>query len=304
MWCEDVPRVGEVIRPPGNDPVPEGDVFAKPQLSTRESDRSHEVQQRVFHLLVARLAVVSLAPAAVAAWAVTPIVGAGLGVAFLAWDLWRVRQAAIVGTPGELAFHPANRADYPWLDHEGFRTHLTELHDLGFHPIADCTVTFPGAPEGFARVLVDPQARIYAEVNQIRSGNEAHPVVTTFASVLSEGWSLASTTREVIPTTYAFMCAPKACWSSHPDAPLSDLLRIHVERRERMCRDLILSVGGAGTMEDYVALELARHDERRALVRSVNVPRAILRGLRCERRPQREWLGGYRPSVVLPGSAL
>jgi hypothetical protein len=266
-----------------------------------ESDRCGEVQQRVFHLLIARLAVVSLAPAAVAAWAIGPIAGVGLGIAFLGWDLWRVRQAAIVGMPEAMTFIPASRTDYPWLDHNGFREQLTELQTLGFHPIADCTVTFPGAPEGFARVLLNPQERVYAEVNQIRAGKDLTPVVTTFASTLSDGWSLATTTREVLPTTYAFMCTRKACWSSHPEAAPANLLRIHLERRERMCRDLILSVGGAGTMDDYVAGEQSRHDERRQLVRSVNVPRAILRGLKCERRPQREWLGGYRPSVILPG---
>ena len=91
---------------------------------------------------------------------------------------------------------PTTPSDHPWLDGDAFREDLQELAALGFLPIADYSVVYPGAPRGFARVFVDPGRRVFAEVNQRRPGATVLPGATTFESVLTDGWSLQSTTRE------------------------------------------------------------------------------------------------------------
>ncbi len=269
-------------------------------LNFRDSstDGMDAVTTRVFHLLCARLALVSLAPAAVAFWAVGPLVGIAVGAAILVWDIWRVRQAVISVVPETMQFVPAKRSDHQWIDDAGFRTHLAELQALGFHPLADFHPTYPGAPKAFGRALVHPQARVYAEVNQVKDGSTPMPVVTVLTTPLTDGWSLTTTTREIVPTIYAFMRAPRAVWKCAPQMTIDAVFRDHVEQRRRLCHDRGLSIAGDGTMEGYVAAQTAQHADRFATVRSVNIVRAIANGLACERRPVREWHGGVPPTVT------
>lgn len=248
---------------------------------------------RVFHPLLARIGLVAIAPAGVALWAFGLVAATGVGAGLVALELWRVRHAVLRGTPAEVDFVPTSPTDHPWIDGEAFKHELQQLEELGFHAIADYAVIYPGAPRGFARVLIHPAQRVYAEVNQVKQGRTPLPVATTFESALTDGWSVQSTTREPMPVAYAFMRSPKAIWRSRPGAELPELLGDHLELRHRVCRDLGVRPSGEGTVDGYFAVQRENHRRRATAVCETNVVTGIARGLRCERSARREWLGDY-----------
>lgn len=250
--------------------------------------------QRVFHQLVVRLFLMAAVPAAVTGWLFGPIPGAAVGVVLITVELLRVRRAVLAGMPAELTFVPARPADYPWLDAEGFKFELEALAALGFHPVGDYTITYPGAPQAFARALLNAQYRVYAEVSQVKQEGVILPAATTLQSVLSDGWTVQTSGREVMPVSMAFMRSPRAVWRAHPEAEPADLLEDHLELRHRMLVDLGLELEGEGTLEGYFAVQQLGHETRVEAVRHTNILRGILRGLRCERTGGTEWLGKYR----------
>jgi hypothetical protein len=248
---------------------------------------------RVFHPLLLRIVLVAIVPAAVVLWAFGAPAATCTGTVLAALELWRVRRAIRRGTPAEVAFVPTTPSDHPWLDGDAFREDLQELAALGFLPIADYSVVYPGAPRGFARVFVDPGRRVFAEVNQLRQGATVLPVATTFESVLTDGWSLQSTTREPMAVEYAFMRSPRSIWRSLPDAGLADLLEDHLALREGVCDDLGLSAAGDGTLEGYFTVQRENQRRRAVAARGTNIVSGIARGVGCERHARHEWLGDY-----------
>ena len=251
------------------------------------------VPSRVFQPLLARIGMIAVVPAAVI-WAVAGPVAALIGGAgLLAVELWRIRRAVTSGMPERLEFVPSHPADHPWVDTEGFRRELEALAAVGFHPVADYQVVFPGAPDGLARLLINPAARVYAEVNQTRRGARSTPVATTLISTMSDGWSLQTSSREPMPLTVAFMRTPRAMWRCLPQAPPQDLLRDHLALREEAVRNLQVSVAGDGTLSGFFAIQQIEHQARRAAVLETNLLRGLARGVACERSAPMQWLGDY-----------
>jgi hypothetical protein len=252
---------------------------------------------RVFHPLVLRVALVTLIPAGVGVWVGGWWVGAATALVLLAMELRRVRRAVLSGMPAAVEFQPTRPADHPWLDDEGFRSELAALQSLGFLPIADYRVAYPGAPDGFARVLVHPGHRVYAEVNQLRKGAVQTPVATALQSVMDDGWSLQTSSQEPFAVTAALVRPRRSVWRSRPGAAPADLLDDHLALRERMCRDLGIRVGGEGTVDGWFAVQRDGHREQADALRRVNIVMGILRGLRCERSARTEWMGDYSRSA-------
>jgi hypothetical protein len=154
-------------------------------------------------------------------------------------------------------------------------------------------------------VLVNADARVYAEVSQSRGAGRTLPVATTLVSVLGEGWTLQTTSRGPSPIAVAFMRTPRAMWRSLPGATPQDLLADHLELRERATRDLGMGVGGDGSLTGWFTQQQIDHQARRAALVATNVVRGIARGIACERCTPTEWLGEYaripaRPAAVEP----
>jgi hypothetical protein len=222
-----------------------------------------------------------------------PLAAACVAVGVLATELWRVRTLVVAGVPPDLEFVPSYPSEHPWLDEAGFRCELVALAELGFQPLADYSITYPGAPDGFARVLVNPSMRVYAEVNQVRQGAQTVEVATQFVSSMEKGWSLQTSGREAMPVAVAFMRAPRALWRSIPGVSLAELLDDHVRLRARLCRDLAIHIGADGTIEAYFEAQRTDHRARAEALRHTNVITGIIRGLRGERTRTEEWLGEY-----------
>ena len=238
------------------------------------------------------------APAGVTFWALGPLAATGAAAAVAGLELWRVRAAVRSGMPDALAFVPSRPADHPWLDVDGFRDELNALESCAFRPLADYSIAYPNAPTGLGRVLVHTDARVYAEVNQVRDRGRVTPVATTLTSRLDDGWSLQTTCQEPLPVAVAFMQAGRTVWRSLPGATAAELLADHLELREHLCADLGVDVSANGTLDDYFAAQQAAHDTRREALRSTNVLSGIARGIATERRPRHQWLGDYRPSQL------
>jgi len=251
------------------------------------------VPSRVFQPLLVRIGLIAIVPATVI-WAVAgPLVALIGGAGLLAAELWRIRRAVTLGTPDRLEFVPSRPADHPWVDTEAFRRELEALAELAFHPVADYQVVYPGAPDGLARVLVSPEAQVYAEVSQTRSGAHPTPVATTLISAMSDGWSLQTSSREPMPLRVAFMQRPRAMWRSLPQAAPQELLSDHLALRERAARDLQVSAGGDGTLNGFFALKQIEHQACRAALLETNIFRGLARGVACERKAPTQWLGDY-----------
>lgn len=252
-------------------------------------------QQRLFHQLAARAGCLTAAPAGVALWAFGPVAAVSAGAAVTGLELWRVRAAIRSGIPEALTFSPSRPVDHPWLDADAFHHDLSALETLGFLPVADYTIVYPKAPTGLARVLVHTDQCVYAEVNQVRRKGQATPVTTTLTSLLDDGWSLQTTSREPLPVAVAFMQTKRLLWRSLPGAPVAELLDDHTDLRTQMCADLGLGIRGDGTLEPYFELQTHSHEARRDALHHTNVVTGIARGIAAERHPRREWFGEYQP---------
>lgn len=248
---------------------------------------------RVFQPLVTRIGLIASVPSAVIWSFAGPVAALVAGALLVIAELWRIRRAVTVGMPDRIEFAPARPADHSWIDTDAFRRELEALAELGFSPVADYQVVYPGAPDGLARVLVNADARVYAEVSQTRTGARATPVATSLTSVMSDGWSLQTSSREPSPVAVAFMQTPRGMWRSLPRATPQDLLADHIELRERAACDLGVGVGGDGSLNGYFTLQQIDHQARRATLLATNVVRGLLRGLACERKMPSQWLGEY-----------
>jgi hypothetical protein len=248
---------------------------------------------RVFHPLLIRIGLIAAVPAAVI-WAIAgPVPALVAGALLQMAELWRIRRAVTVGMPARIEFVPSRPADHPWIDTDAFRRELEALAELGFSPVADYEVVYPGAPDGLARVLVNAEARVYAEVSQARAGTRATPVATSLTSVMSDGWSLQTSSREPTAVAVAFMQTHRAMWRSLPQATPQDLLADHLELRERAGCDLGVGVGGDGSLNGYFTQQQIEHQARRAALVATNVIRGLVRGISCERTMPSQWLGEY-----------
>lgn len=248
---------------------------------------------RVFHPLLVRIALIAAVPAAVIWSFAGPLPALAAGALLVVAELWRIRRAVTVGMPDRIDFVPSRPADHAWIDTDGFRRELEVLAELGFSPVADFQVVYPGAPDGLARVLVNADARVYAEVSQTRTGARLTPVATSLTSVMSDGWSLQTSSRQPAPVAVAFMQTPRAMWRSLPQATAQDLLADHLELRERVAYNLGVGVGGDGSLNGYFTQQQLEHQARRAALIATNVVRGLVRGLACERTMPSQWLGEY-----------
>ncbi len=248
---------------------------------------------RVFHPLLIRIGLIAAVPAAVIWSFAGPLPALAAGAVLVIAEFWRIRRAVTVGMPDRIEFVPSRPVDHPWVDTDAFRRELEALAELGFSPVADYQVVYPGAPDGLARVLVNADARVYAEVSQARSGARATPVATSLTSVMSDGWSLQTSSREPSPLAVAFMRTPRAMWRSLPKAAPQELLADHLELREHAAGDLGVGVGGDGSLNGYFTQQQIEHQARRATLIATNVVRGLVRGLACERAMPSQWLGEY-----------
>lgn len=248
---------------------------------------------RIFHPLVVRIGIFALVPAGVVLWAFGPLFALAAAAGVVGIELWRVRKLVVAAMPPDLEFVPSHPSEHAWLDEAGFRHELVALAELGFEPLADYSIAYPGAPDTFARVLVHPSKRVYAEVNQARQGAETVGVATMFGSSMTKGWSLQTSNREAMPVTVAFMRAPRTLWRSLPEASVAELLDDHIALRTRLCHDIDLEVSGDGTIEGYFEAQRTEHRARSEALRRTNVVTGIARGLKGERARTTEWLGEY-----------
>lgn len=253
--------------------------------------------QRIFHQLAARGGLMAAAPAGVALWALGPLAAIGSAAAVTGLELWRVRAAVRAGMPETITFVPSRPADHDWLDADAFRDALSALDDLGFQPVADYRIEYRNAPDGLARVLINTDQRVYAEVNQVRHKGQTTRVATTLTSILDGGWSLQTTSQDPLPVAVAFLRSERNLWRSLPKATAIDLLADHATVRTSLCTDLGVGIGGDGTLDGYFRQQLAAHEAGRAALRSTNVVTGIARGLKAERQPRRQWFGEYSPTL-------
>lgn len=261
---------------------------------------------RFFLPLLVRIAVVTAGPLAVAWWLAGPLAGVGAGAVALALELWRIDRAVRTGVDDRVSYDTAAPPDLTWLDEDTIRTALAALRRIDFRPIADCAFTLPGSPPGFARVLVHPHQRVYAQVTQTRRGlHQPGPVTIGLLSLLADGRTLSTSSGAPHPTM-AFGLGIVDAWQIRPGASAHDLMVAHLSARAEMMAAGNTAIAGDGTLEGFVAAQSDLYGRQAQVCRTGGALRAIARGLRWERGGNLTWRNGMlatAPAIAVPVSA-
>jgi hypothetical protein len=218
------------------------------------------------------------------------------GIAILNVVIAKVLKRVLVGVvPIGLRFRTAVPGEYPSLDRQALREYTDAFTALGFEVAAEFTFDAEAGrtTPGYARLFVHQGRGCYAEVNQLFPTRG--PAVTmrcVLVSALDEGWSLATTDREVDGVTY-MLRRPKSLWVSRPGAPPAVLSEEHLALRERVRQDLGLPEPAAPTVDAY----FARLDQENRAMRDVLARRSLYASIAdaflFSRQPKWEWMGEY-----------
>src|SRR5262245_22945832 len=217
-----------------------------------------------------------------------------VAVTIFAFAVGSVLKAMLLrALPVRLIFKTADLSDFPDADEEAFARYTTQFEAMGFEREADYNVTAgEGAvPPGFARLFRHPVNECFAEVNQaFPADQKTIPVRSMIGSVLSDGWSVATTDREPDSVTY-MLRRPRGIWSSYPGMKPEELLKVHLGFRERLASELRLRNVTPSSASGYFAYEQQDLRERRELLRRKNIIVGLLEMLIFSKRPKHEWLG-------------
>ncbi|HEU4391982.1 MAG TPA: hypothetical protein VFV34_29620 [Blastocatellia bacterium] len=206
-----------------------------------------------------------------------------------------LRSFVLNAIPVTLMFQAADLSDFPEADSEAFDRYTAEFELLGFERQLDykVTATEGAVPPGFARLFRHPVSECFAEVNQaFPPDREPIPARSVIGSILSDGWSIATTDREPDSITY-MLRRPKGLWASYPGMGTEELVKVHVGFRDRVCRDLAVKNITPDSTEGYFAHEQQDLAERRELLKKKNVAVGAIEMLLFSKRPKNEWLGDY-----------
>jgi hypothetical protein len=221
--------------------------------------------------------------------------GVALGIlALVGYVVWKLRFLRRIAA--EIDFLPCEPDDFPALDCKALARYTKALESLGFIRIVDYTTAteVKKTMTGFGRLLVHPQRRCYAEINQVFTlqGKAAIPMRCGVQSFLDEGWSLSASDRAPVGARW-MMRRRRGLWTSNPQATPADLLAGHLRRRQRMVLDLGLEAPPEVSAEAYFAQVRAEARDRKRTLRWKNLVVGMAESWLFNRAPRYEWMGDY-----------
>lgn len=183
----------------------------------------------------------------------------------------------------------------PLLDIDTLDRYSQQLESLGFISLKDFqqTTESGGNPSDFARLFSHPQLNCFAEVSQSFPLNQDPiPITCTILSFMDGDWTFA--TAKLKPNGFFYMWRrPKALWTYYPAATITDLLQVHLERRQQIVDTLGVSILLDLSWKLYCnqAYKITIH--RRIIVEEKPILIALVEATLFELKPSSEWMGDY-----------
>jgi hypothetical protein len=209
-----------------------------------------------------------------------------------------IKSTLLAQMPIELDFPRVSPEQLGGLDRKALERYTEEFETLGFRQALDYTLKseVPTRNIGFARLFIHPRERCYAEANQVipTGQGKGAPMRCTVMSLLEDGWSLSSGTRDPLSVKTMWMWRqPKKLWTCHPGADAQQLVKAHLELR----RELIDGIG-VDPVTDVSPSAYFEHQrqsavDRRETFRRKNILINLIQLWLFGKSRRSQWLGAY-----------
>lgn len=189
-----------------------------------------------------------------------------------------------------------------WVGKDWLEQQTRALEVLGFQHLQDFRM--PHQPT-VARCMSHSHHHCFAEMFTVC--NEDGEIVVEnmlLGSLLTDGWSIIHVNRDVDAYNDSISCLwriPKVLSVRQACPTVEALLNAHLEFRDRMQRDLGLSVIPDVSWETYVQHEQDAMISRKQAFRQTNLLVGMFRVAQFELNPQSEWLGDYGKKLKAQG---
>jgi hypothetical protein len=219
-----------------------------------------------------------------------------IGVAFAIAQSMAMKQKLVGVHQSTEKMVPTSPDKHPGIDLASLDSITAQLGAAGFEPQIDYTVdrTPPNGIEGFARLLYNPTAHVFAEVNQVFvRGIPATKMALTLFSLYEDGWSFSTNTREPTRNTaiiYALR-GPKRLWQIVPGATADVALARHLASAQVLSVRKQLKPVQGDPIEAYLANQERQKAERFETHRKRNLFAFLWDIDSYQFSPKLEWLG-------------
>src|ERR1700730_2186534 len=191
---------------------------------------------------------------------------------------------------------PTSPEKHPGIDIATLDAITAQLGTAGFVAQIDYTIerTPPNGIDGYARLLYNPAAQVFAEVNQVLlRGTPATQMALTLFSLYEDDWSFSTITRNPTRNTaiiYALR-RPKRLWQIVPGATADVALARHVAAAQALSVRKQLQPVQGDPIEAYLTNQERQKSERFDAHRRRNLFAFLWDIDRYQFAPKLEWLG-------------
>jgi hypothetical protein len=252
--------------------------------------------RRLFVEPLAGLLAAQGVPAAtlVAAIVVISLVAIILLIAACIW----IKSTLLAQMPIDLEFPRVSPDKLGGLDGMALERYTQEFEAVGFHHALDYSVKSeaPSRNIGFARLFIHPREKCYAEANQVIPAGEGKgaPMRCNVMSILEDGWSLSSGTRDPLSVKTMWMWRqPKKLWTCHPGASGQQLVKSHLELRRELIDGLGVDPVTDVSPNAYFEHQRQSAVDRRETFRRKNILINLIQLWLFGKSPRSQWLGAY-----------
>jgi hypothetical protein len=215
-----------------------------------------------------------------------------------------VQILLVFKTGKPLIFSPTSPPAFLGLKVDLLANYTQELESIGFQQLADYGI-FTLTPHLFIRILFNSEHHCFAIVFQTTSG----VMRCAIQSFLTDGWSLANLAYQA--DTYQFCTSQIWCrhrrklWMSQPDLKLARIFEIHLQRRQKLVRDLEIEIIHDSTVETYLEFERMNMNLYHQNLKRKWLVVGMIQAIWLFFHPKTEWMGEYQARLdILKNSAF
>ena len=210
-------------------------------------------------------------------------------VVLLVLFLSAAKPAILKALSQEQELLPLDFYELPNLDADNLALYSHSLESLGFTCLGDYQLN-PTSTKGILRLFSHPEHYCFAEVGQVFSERQLNPTFYTIASAFEQNWSLFHRHHDMsgfLGGLSYMMRQKRHLWANYSNASPEELLRIHLECRQRIVADLGLRVLTDMSVEAFNSYTRDYCRTKKSLF--VGLIEAFLFSL----HPKTEWMGEY-----------
>jgi hypothetical protein len=204
-------------------------------------------------------------------------------------------EKAMTKVPETYAYIPTDPGSVAGLRQDELQRHTQSLERLGFHKLADSALLGSGetTPRAFGRCFVNEEIRCFAELMAPQKTlNVSGPLIFGFGSFMENGWSVGSTTSNLLKGSY-LLRHPRSLVQCEPQHSVEELLRCHVGLRNRLTTDLGVRVLEDTSLEGYRQRIQQRLMEKREIFLRRDILAERRKANQIAQEGRWEWLGDY-----------